>query len=63
MAKVGIVINGAAAHKASRGDIVILCSYAEYDEAEVDAHRARLVYVNPSNEITKTIPEELAAAS
>ena len=59
----GIVINGAAAHKASRGDIVILCSYAEYEEAEVDAHRARLVYVNPSNEITKTIPGELAAAS
>lgn len=59
----GIVINGAAAHKATRGDIVILCSYAEYDEAEVDSHRARLVYVDPTNAISSTIPEGLAAAS
>ncbi len=58
-----IVINGAAAHKASAGDIVILCSYAEYDEAEVDRHRARLIYVDETNAITKTIPEELAVAS
>ena len=58
-----IVINGAAAHKASRGDIVILCSYAEYDEAEVERHRARLIYVDETNTITKTVPEELAVAS
>ena len=58
-----IVINGAAAHKATRGDIVILCSYAEYDEAEVESHRARLVYVGPTNAITHTIPEGLAAVS
>ena len=57
------MINGAAAHEASRCDIVILCSYAEYEEAEVDAHRARLVYVNPSTAITQPIPGELAAAS
>jgi aspartate 1-decarboxylase len=58
-----IVINGAAAHKASRGDIVILCSYAEYDEEEVERHRARLIYVDQANAITRTIPEELAVAS
>ena len=58
-----IVINGAAAHKASRGDIVILCSYADYDEAEVARHRARLIYVDESNAINRTVPERLAAAS
>jgi aspartate 1-decarboxylase len=58
-----VVINGAAAHKAGRGDIVILCSYAEYDEAGVDAHRARLIYVDAANVITHTVPAELAAAS
>lgn len=54
-----IVINGAAAHKASRGDIVILASYAEYDEAEVERHRARLVYVDENNAVTRTVPEGL----
>jgi len=51
-----IIINGAAAHKASKGDIVILCCYADYDDAEVAEHRARLVYVDEKNEIVKTIP-------
>ena len=55
-----IVINGAAAHKASPGDIVILCCYAEYDDAEVRKHRARLVYVDERNRIAKTIPAGLA---
>ena len=58
-----IVINGAAAHKASAGDVVILCSYAEYDEVEVESHRARLVYVDGANAITKTVPETLRQAS
>ena len=56
-----IVINGAAAHKAARGDVVILCSYAEYEEEEVPRHRARLVYVEETNAITSTIPEVVAA--
>lgn len=44
-----IVLNGAAAHKASPGDLVILCSYAEYSEAEARAHRPSLVYVDRAN--------------
>jgi len=58
-----IVINGAAAHKASPGDLVILCCYAEYDEQEVEAHRVRLVYVDGSNRIVRTVPEGLARVS
>ncbi len=57
-----IVINGAAAHKAGTGDIVILCSYSEVEEAEVKAHRAHLVYVDERNRIVRTVPEPLAAA-
>jgi aspartate 1-decarboxylase len=57
-----IVINGAAAHKATTGDIVILCAYAEVEEAEVKAHRAHLVYVDEANRIVRTVPERLAAA-
>ncbi len=58
-----IVINGAAAHKASQGDIVILCSYGEYDEEEVARHRTRLVYVDEANAISRTIPEQLVVAT
>ena len=56
-----IIINGAAAHKAAPDDIVILCCYADYDAAEVENHRVRLVYVDENNRIEKTIPEGLAA--
>jgi aspartate 1-decarboxylase len=58
-----IVINGAAAHKASPGDIVILCCYADYDDAEVKKHRVRLVYVDEQNRIVKTVPEGLARSA
>jgi aspartate 1-decarboxylase len=57
-----IVINGAAAHKAGTGDIVILCAYAEVEEAEVKGHRAHLVYVDEGNRIVRTVPERLVAA-
>lgn len=42
-------LNGAAAHKVSVGDLVILCSYAEYDEIELAGHRPRLVFVDENN--------------
>ncbi len=44
-----VVINGAAAHKASRGDVVILCSYAELDDAAARRHQPRLVFVDAAN--------------
>ena len=51
----GIVsINGAAAHKAAPGDIVIICTYAEYDEKDLVTFKPRLVYVDASNRITHT---------
>lgn len=46
-----VVINGAAARKVARGDLVIICTYAAYDEAVARAHRPRLVYVDESNRI------------
>ena len=42
-------INGAAAHLARPGDLVIVATYATYQEAELAAHRPRLVYVDDSN--------------
>ena len=52
-----ICINGAAAHKARAGDLVIIASYAEYDEAELAGHRPRLVFVDAENRIAEPTPE------
>ena len=60
----GIVsVNGAASHKASPGDIVIICAYAEFEERELAAFKPRLVYVDGNNRITHTrnaIPVQVA---
>ena len=58
-----ISINGAAAHKASPGDIVIICAYAELEEKELAAFKPCLVYVDSHNHITHTrhsIPVQVA---
>ena len=49
-----ITLNGAAAHKVTPGDLVIICSYAEYSEDEIEGHRPRLVYVDSQNSILST---------
>ncbi len=48
-----ISINGAAAHMAAKGDVVIIASYYVLDESEVGEHSPRLVYVDGRNAITK----------
>ena len=46
-----VVLNGAAAHKASRGDLVIICCYAELDESELAGHQPHVVFVDRDNRI------------
>ena len=49
-----VSVNGAAAHKASPGDRLIICTYAAMSEQEASRHQPRLVYLNERNEITRT---------
>ena len=44
-----ICINGAAAHLASKGDLVIIASWVNLEENEIPAHQPRLVFVDESN--------------
>ncbi|QDU97144.1 aspartate 1-decarboxylase [Lignipirellula cremea] len=44
-----ICINGAAAHLVGPGDLVIICCYAELEEAEIPAHVPRVVLVDENN--------------
>ncbi|MFQ5582443.1 MAG: aspartate 1-decarboxylase [Mariprofundaceae bacterium] len=56
-----IGVNGAAAHKASPGDLVIICTYAEMDAKEAERFQPALVYVDGNNAITHTSHGRLAA--
>lgn len=47
-----ISVNGAAAHKASPGDRIIICAYVSLDEKEVELHKPKLVYLDENNHIT-----------
>lgn len=46
-----ISVNGAAAHKADPGDIMIIASYANYNEIELQKFSPQLVYVDNQNRI------------
>lgn len=44
-----ISLNGASARKAVVGDLLIICAYASYDEAEVRRHEPVVVFVDEHN--------------
>jgi aspartate 1-decarboxylase len=46
-----ISINGAAAHKAAPDDIIIIATYANYNEIELEKFVPQLVYVDNKNGI------------
>ncbi|MEM8963801.1 MAG: aspartate 1-decarboxylase [Acidobacteriota bacterium] len=45
------VLNGAAAHLAKEGDLVIICTYAEFEEEEARQHDPYVVFVDGDNNI------------
>lgn len=58
-----ISVNGAAAHKASPGDRIIICAYAGMTEAEARVFKPSLVYLDEHNRIIRTgesIPAQAA---
>jgi len=58
-----ISVNGAAARKAAPGDVLIIATFATYDEAELKHFKPDLVYVDSNNRIKqqrRSIPVQLA---
>ena len=58
-----ISVNGAAAHKASVGDQVIICAYANYSSEELINFKPRLIYMKDDNTVSHTknaIPVQVA---
>ena len=59
-----ISVNGAAARKAAPGDLIIIASFAAYNELELTKFEPDLVYVDARNRITRhsrRIPVQVAA--
>jgi len=58
-----ISVNGAAAHKASPGDIVIICAYVGLNQQELLSYKPTLLYMGENNEVTRSanaIPVQVA---
>jgi aspartate 1-decarboxylase len=56
-----ICLNGAAAHLVSKGDLVILATYAEYEDAEARQHKPTVVFVDGENRSTsRSAPHAVA---
>jgi aspartate 1-decarboxylase len=59
-----ISVNGSAARRAAPGDILIIATFAVYNEVELAKHEPDLVYVDTQNRITRRghkIPVQAAA--
>lgn len=48
-----IALNGAAARKGLTGDLIIIVSYALYDQAELANYQPRVVVLDQNNKIVK----------
>ena len=47
-----ISVNGAAAHKATPGDRIIICAYASLSSQELVGYQPTLIYLNEINQVT-----------
>lgn len=55
-----IGINGAAAHLVQQGDLVIICSYVQLNEIELENYKPTIVLVDEKNQIQAMADKELA---
>jgi aspartate 1-decarboxylase len=54
-----VCVNGAAAHLAQPGDLVIVATFTQLDDTAARVHRPRIVLVGPDNRIRNVNAEEV----
>jgi aspartate 1-decarboxylase len=52
-----VCVNGAAAHLARPGDIVIIATFTDMNDAEARTHQPKIVLMDEHNRIKKVAPE------
>jgi aspartate 1-decarboxylase len=52
-----VKVNGAAAHLVTPGDLVIIATYANYDEAERAGHQPAVVLLDADNRVKEHVLE------
>ena len=57
-----VQVNGAAARLVHRGDLVIIVSYGQYSERELEGHLPRVVHVDEDNAVTAVGADAAALA-
>jgi aspartate 1-decarboxylase len=55
-----ICVNGAAAHHANKGDLVIIANFVEVGDAEARSWKPKCVFVDESNRIKELRAERIA---
>jgi aspartate 1-decarboxylase len=55
-----VCANGAAAHLTRPGDVIIVATFADLDDAEARGHRPRVVFVDERNRMKPPAGEEIA---
>ncbi len=55
-----VCVNGAAAHLARPGDLIIVAAYTQLEDAAARLHRPRIVLVDADNRIRTGAAEEIA---
>jgi aspartate 1-decarboxylase len=58
-----LCLNGAAARLVQPGDRVIVISYADYDDAEMEGYAPRVVHVDTSNRQVDEVTADLLASA
>ncbi len=54
-----VCVNGAAAHLARPGDVIIVATFADFEDAAARAHRPRVVFVDDNNRIRHPHADEV----
>ena len=54
-----VCINGAAAHLINKNDLVIIVSYCQLSETEIENHKPKIVHVDSNNQLITLSAEEL----
>lgn len=52
-----VSLNGAAARRVQKGDLLILCAYCHVEETEAANHTARIVLLGEGNQIEKSFDQ------